>query len=166
MAKKKIKKSKQSLVKKGIALFASLFAFVAMFLNLLNKKNVLEIAFNDEKSVEKVSVNFFKYLVDDGYQFQLWREQFSMATTIMWIVFVAVCISLVLTVLGMVMKKGSLFSKVGAIILVVGLLVLNLVNVDVVEIANYTTHLTNFSFLYFAVLLSSFVGVGAVFYNK
>ena len=162
--KKKSAKNSMSLIRKGIALLASVLTGVFFFLEMLAIRTKTTSILGTE-SVTTEGVKFFDVLFGEDY-YELLREELSLATVVMWAVFVLTIVAVVLTALAFIMKKGAMFSKLGAGILVVAMLLLFVVNFDVatlnIVIAKGDTNISNITALYFVSLLASFVGLGSV----
>ena len=93
--------------------------------------------------------------------YELFRETYSTANTVLWIAFVLVVLSVVALVASLLLKKnGTLVAKIGAGLLVLGLLVMFIINVDKTDVV--VTYYTNVTVLYFIALALSFVGFASV----
>ena len=161
MAKKKKTNNMVSLVKKGIALLASVVTFIFFFLEMIAVKTKYVNVLKDESEVETAGVKFSEFLFSEDYEAV--RETFGTATTIMWIVFILVIVSVVLTALAFFMKKGAMFSKVGSVVLVLAMVLMFVINFDKVEtILKITTWYSNITALYFVALALSVGGFASV----
>ena len=162
MAKKKTKNDSMSLIRKGIALAASVVTFVFFFLEMMAIRVKATVLGKENVSTE--GVKFSDLLFNEDYE--ALREELGLATTIMWVVFVLAILAIVATALAFVMKKGSTFSKLGAGLLVVGMLLLFVVNFDVstldVYFAKGETNISNITALYFVSLALSVGGLASV----
>lgn len=162
MAKKSVSNDMMSMIKKGIALLASILTFIFFFLEMVAIRTKTTVL--GKESISTEGVKFFDILFSEDYE--TIREELGLATTIMWIVFILTIAAIVLTVLAFIMKKGTMFSKLGAGLLVVAMLLLFVVNADVATldlyIAKGDTNISNITTLYFVSLVISIVGLGSV----
>ena len=158
MAKKKSKNNSVSLIRKGIAVLASVLTFIFLFLEFVAVK--MKATVLGKEVAESEGLKYFDFLVNSDYEMA--REEFGLATAIMWVVFVLVALAVVASVLAFVMKKGSKFSKVGAGLLVVAMVLMFVVNFDKVEALSVETYITNVTALYFVSLALSLASAGAV----
>lgn len=162
MAKKKIKKDSMCLLKKGVTLAASVLVFIFMFLELLAVKSKGSL-FGKESDVETEGVKFIDLLFHED--FEVIREELSTTTMILWVSFVLVILAIILSAISLIVKKkGSLFAKVGGVLLVVSMLVLFVVNSDkatlsVLGLASAETWISNITVLYFVSLVLSVGGL-------
>ena len=104
MSKKK-KSKNASLLRKGIALVVSVVTFIFLFLEMIAVKVKYLNILKDTSEVETEGVKFSEFLFSEDYE--IVRESFSTATTVMWIVFGLVLVSVALTFVGLVMKKSA-----------------------------------------------------------
>lgn len=161
MAKKKNSNNSVSLIRKGIALVASIVTFIFFFLEMIALKRKYINVIKDEAEVETLGVKFSDFLFSEDYEAV--RETFGTATTIMWIVFILVIASIALTSLAFLMKKGAMFSKLGAGVLVLAMVLMFVINFDTVEsIIKVTTWYSNITALYFVALALSAGGLASV----
>ena len=109
MAKRKKTNKMAVLIRKGVALLASVLTFVFLFLEVIASKTKYLNVIKDKTEVETVGVKFSDFLFSENYE--TIRETFGTATTIMWVVFVLVVLSMILTSAAFLLKKGSLASK-------------------------------------------------------
>lgn len=160
MAKKKSSKKTNSLIMKGVTALSSVLVLVFMFLNELVIK-VKSSTLITKESTTKTEVSFFKVLFNEDYASL--RENFSLTTTIMWIVFVLAVVSLVAAVLAFVASKGALLSKVSGVLLVLAMLLLFVVNFEKntvdLYVAKGETSVSNITVLYFVSLVFSGLGL-------
>lgn len=159
MAKKK-KRSNTSLLRKGIALLASVVTFVFFFLELICKKTKYFNILKDKNEVESTGIKFSEFLFNEEYE--LVRETFSITTTIMWIVFILAIVSVVFTALALFVKKGTKVSKLGAGLLVLAMVLMFAMNIDKGEVLKVTTWYSNMTALYFVALALSVGGFVSV----
>ena len=161
MAKRKKTNKMAVLIRKGVALLASVLTFVFLFLEVISSKTKYLNVIKDKTEVETVGVKFSDFLFSENYE--TIRETFGTATTIMWVVFVLVVLSMILTAAAFLLKKGSLASKVGAGVLVLAMVLMFAINLDQVEsILKVTTWYSNMTGLYFVALAFSVVGMVSV----
>ena len=159
MAKKKRSNNTVSLVRKAAAVLASVVTFIFFFLEMITYKIVVKNVFTGEKetlSNEGVKVSDFLFNSD----YESFREVYGTVNTILWIVFVLVIAAIVISALAFVMKKGAIFSKIGACLLVLGMLLMFIVNFDKPE--NITSYFTNITALYFVALVLSIAATASV----
>lgn len=161
MAKKKKINNTMSLVRKGIALLASVVTFIFLFLEMIAKKTKYVNVLKDENEVKTLGVKFSEFLFNEDYEAV--RETFTTATTIMWVVFVLVVVSVIVTALALFVKKGALVSKLGAGLLVLAMVLMFVINFDKAEsIIKVTTWYSNMTALYFVALALSVGGFASV----
>lgn len=161
MAKKKKTNNTMNLLRKGVALLASVVTFVFLFLEMIACKTKYINVLKDESEVETVGVKFSEFLFNEDYEAV--REMFSTATTIMWIVFILVVVSVAVTALALFVKKGAMASKIGAGLLVLAMVLMFVINFDKVEtVLKITTWYSNMTILYFVALALSVVGLVSV----
>ena len=159
MAKKKKVNKSETLLRKGIALVAAVVTFVFFFLEMIAFKTVGKNLLTGKKVVDTTGVKVSDFLFNSDYE--LFRETYSTANTILWIAFVLVVLSVVVLVASLLLKKnGSLLAKVGAGLLVLGLLAMFVINVDKTEVV--VTYYTNITAFYFVALALSLVGFASV----
>ena len=159
MAKKKKVNQSETLIRKGIALVASVVTFVFFFLEMIAFKSVGKNILTGKKVVDTTGVKVSDFLFNSDYE--LFRETYSTANTVLWIAFVLVVLSVVALVASLLLKKnGTLVAKIGAGLLVLGLLVMFIINVDKTDVV--VTYYTNVTVLYFIALALSFVGFASV----
>lgn len=158
MAKKKSKNNSFSLIRKGIALLASVLTFIFLFLEFVAVKVTATVLGNEV--AESEGLKYFDFLVNSDYEMA--REEFGLSTAIMWIVFALVVLAVVISVSAFVMKKGAKGSKLGAGLLLVAMILMFVVNFDKVEALSVKTYITNITALYFVSLAVSLISVGAV----
>lgn len=163
MAKRKSKNKTTSLVRKGVALLASVVTFVFLFLEIIAVKTKATVF--GKESVETEGVKFSEILFNEDYE--LLREELSLTTIVMWAVFVLALLAVVTTALALVMKKGAKFAKLGAVLLVVAMVVLFVVNFESpvtldLLIAKGEVSITNITALYFVALVLSLGGLVSV----
>lgn len=159
MAKKKKVNQSETLIRKGIALVASVVTFVFFFLEMIAFKSVSKNILTGKKVVDTTGVKVSDFLFNSDYE--LFRETYSTANTVLWIAFVLVVLSVVALVASLLLKKnGTLVAKIGAGLLVLGLLVMFIINVDKTDVV--VTYYTNVTVLYFIALALSFVGFASV----
>lgn len=162
MAKKSSKKDSISLIKKGITLLAAVLTFIFMFLEMLAVKT--KVTLLGKESVNSEGVKLSEVLFNEDYE--LVREELSLTTVILWVAFIFTVLAVVVSALSFVMKKGSTFSKLGGILLVVAMLALFVVNLDkasggVGGLFTGETWITNLTALYFVSLVVSIAGLGS-----
>ena len=163
MAKKKKVNQSETLIRKGIALVASVVTFVFFFLEMIAFKSVGKNILTGKKVVDTTGVKVSDFLFNSDYE--ALRETYSTANTVLWIAFVLVVLSVVALVASLLLKKnGSLVAKIGAGLLVLGLLVMFIINVDKTDVI--VTYYTNVTVLYFIALALSLVGCASVFTLK
>ena len=155
MVKKKNRKNSMNLIRKGIALLISIVTFVFFFLEMMDirvKTTVL-----GKENVENERVKFSDLLFNEDYE--VIREELNLASTVMWVVFVLVIVAVGCAVLGLVMNKGTTFSKLGSVILLVAMALLFVVNLDVATLDFYIAkgdiNISNITSLYFVSLALS-----------
>ena len=159
MAKKKKVNGSETLLRKVIALVASVVTFVFFFLEMIAFKSVGKNILTGKKVVDTTGVKVSDFLFNSDYE--LFRETYSTANTVLWIVFVLVVLSVVALVASLLLKKnGTLVAKIGAGLLVLGLLVMFIINVDKTDVV--VTYYTNVTAFYFIALALSFVGFASV----
>ena len=159
MAKKKKVNQSETLIRKGIALVASVVTFVFFFLEMIALKSVGKNILTGKKVVDTKGEKVSDFLFNSDYE--LFRETYSIANTVLWIAFVLVVLSVVALVASLLLKKnGTLVAKIGAGLLVLGLLVMFIINVDKTDVV--VTYYTNVTVLYFIALALSFVGFASV----
>lgn len=167
MAKKKKKTSTNlvSLIKKGVALFASVVTLVFLFLEMLTVKSVTTSSIvGESKSVTTVKTSFSDFLFNEKNE--LLREELGLTTVILWLVFALVILSVLVLVASFFAKK-SVVARAGACVLVVALLMLFVANFEVYTISigklvETKTYVTNITALYFVALGLSIAGFGSV----
>lgn len=159
MAKKSSKKNSVSLIRKGIAVLASVVTFIFFFLEMIAYKVVGKNILTGKEVTEKTGVKVSDFLFNEDYS--KLRETYSTANTILLVVFVLAIVAILATVLGIVMKKGSMFSKIGAALLVIAMLLMFVINVDKTELIT-TNSYTNMTALYFIALALSVGGLVSV----
>ena len=107
--------------------------------------------------VDKEGVKFSSVLFSEDYE--ILREELSLATIIMWITFILVVLSVVVSAFAFFIKSGVKMSKFGGVLLVVAMVLLFVVNVDKVTLDVYVakgeTSITNMTVLYFTALVIS-----------
>ena len=163
MAKKKKVNQSETLIRKGIALVASVVTFVFFFLEMIAFKSVGKSILTGKKVVDTTGVKVSDFLFNSDYE--ALRETYSTANTVLWIAFVLVVLSVVALVASLLLKKnGTLVAKIGAGLLVLGLLVMFIINVDKTDVI--VTYYTNVTVLYFIALALSLVGCASVFTLK
>ena len=169
MAKKKIKKDPMCLVKKGIALAASVLVLVFMFFDFLAIKSQASLL-GKESNVSTESVKLSEVLFSED--FEVVRENLSTTTMILWMTFIFVLLAAVICALSLFIKrKGSLCAKMGSVLLVLAMLLLFVVNTDkatfsVLGFASAETWVSNITGLYFVSLVLSLVGLISTFSLK
>lgn len=159
MAKKSNKKNSVSLIRKGIAVLASVVTFIFFFLEMIAYKVVGKNILTGKEVTEKTGVKVSDFLFNEDYS--KLRETYSTANTILLVVFVLAIVAILATVLGIVMKKGTMFSKIGAALLVIAMLLMFVINVDKTELIT-TNSYTNMTTLYFIALALSVGGLVSV----
>jgi len=157
MAKKK-SKNNASLIRKVIGLVASVATFVFFFLEMVAIRTK-STGFGKE-SVTTEGVKFSDVLFNEDYE--IIREELSLATTVMWVVFAMVVLAVVFTTLSLIMKKGTAMAKFGSGLLLIAMVLLFVVNFDKVTLDLYVakgeTNISNITTLYFVSLAMSVVG--------
>ena len=153
------KTNNTSMLRKGIALLATVVTFIFFFLEMIALKTEYVNILKGESEFKTEGIKVSEFLFSDSITFKVLREGFSMVNTIMWSAFVLVVIAIVLTAMALIMKKGAMFSKIGAGILVLAMLLMFAVNfdgeIDAIKITNITG-------LYFIALALSVVGFASV----
>jgi len=162
MAKRKTKKDSTNSIKKGITLVAAVLTFIFMFLEMLAVKT--KVTLFGKEAVNSEGIKLTELLFNEDYE--LVREALSTTTAMLWISFICVALAVVVSLLAFVMKKGNSFSKVGGMLLVVGMLVLFVTNLDKASggiggLFTGETWITNITTLYFVSLVASIVGLGS-----
>ena len=169
MAKKKIKKDPMCLVKKCIALAASVLVLVFMFFDFLAIKSQASLL-GKESNVSTESVKLSEVLFSED--FEVVRENLSTTTMILWMTFIFVLLASVICALSLFIKrKGSLCAKMGSVLLVLAMLLLFVINTDkatfsVLGFASAETWVSNITGLYFVALVLSLVGLISTFSLK
>ena len=159
MAKKKKTNDSVSLIRKGIAALASVLTFIFFFLEMIAYKVVGKNVLTGKEVVDTTGVKVSEFLFSED--FAKLRETYSTANTILWIVFILTILAIVATVLAFVMKQGAMFSKIGAGLLVVAMLLMFIVGTDKTELIT-TNYFTNITVLYFVSLVLSVGGLASV----
>ena len=162
MAKKKIKKDSMSLIKKGISLVAAAVTFVFMFLEMLAVSTRGSL-FGKEGDIASEGVKYFDVLFGDEAIYESIRENLSLTTIILWVVFVMAILAVAFCVISFLVKKGAKFSKLGSGLLFVAMLLLFVVNFDKASfslggLASSETWISNITVLYFVSLVFSGAG--------
>lgn len=159
MSKKKNKNSRVGLIRKGIALVSAVVTFVFFFLEIVALRTKSTVF--GKESVTTEGVKFSDILFNEDYE--IIREELSLATTVMWVVFAMVVLSVVVIALSLIMKKGATMAKFGSGLLLIAMVLLFVVNFDKVTLDLYVakgdTNISNITALYFVSLAMSGVGV-------
>ena len=162
MAKKKAN-STVDLVKKLVAVLASVVTFVFFFMESMALKVSTPNIISGGYSTATEPVKLSDLLFNDDSVYEVIRETYSLATIVMWVSLVLVAVAIVATIYGLVASKnGAKFSKLGAVALLVGVVALFAVNFDVTtNVLKVETNISNLTTLYFVSLGLSVVGLGA-----
>lgn len=160
MAKRRKKGNKISLFRKCIPLVASVVTFIFFFLEMLVVKGEVYNIFKGQNEVDSEGVSVIEVLFNEDYEFI--RENFDTVTSILWIAFIVVIVSIVLTAFALIMKKSTFFSKLGSGLLVLGILLMFGINFYQLQILAIKTWISNITSLYFIALGLSVVGFASV----
>lgn len=164
MAKKKSKNNSNSMIMKVVTLICSIIIFVFLFLEILvfkGKGNILGFNFSNSEDPETVSLSNFLFNED----YESLREELSTTTSILWIAFILVILSMIISLLSLFVKKqGSLLAKVSGFVLVVSMMALFIINLDKYTLdagflGNGELYLSNLTVMYFVSLAVSGVGL-------
>ena len=167
MAKKKKVNNSETLIRKGIALLAAVLTLVFFALDIVAVKMVGSTGlFGGVKESVAEPIAITDVLFEE--KGAILRENLTMTNIILWVVSIAVVLSVLLLVVSLLIKKnGCSLAKAGAVILVASLLALFLVSFDkatfsFLGLAESETYVTNITALYFVALGLSGIGLASV----
>ena len=140
------KKKNTPTFKKISALVVSLWTFIVLsFFDM-----IFFITKSDYSSDKYSKVKVVDFLFKEDYG--ILRETFEIANIVMLASFALVVFSVILTILALFIKKGTVLSKMGTIVLCVAMLLLFFINLDKTG-GTIVAYFSNITALYFQILV-------------
>ena len=158
------------LIKKSVGCICGLLCLIFMFLNVFKYTSSTSIYGGEDNLTWREGVSVFSFLFTGNKEVletnvSVLREILSFSYVVTWISFVVQGVSFGVLIYGVFSKK-SLFSKIGSVALLVGVVLLLLVNFNVHELGKTIRYLSTFNVIYFICVVLSVLGLFSTFTVK